>query len=498
MKQRSVLALISLGVLVPSASADAPAQKKTMNVLFLISDDMRVELGSYRGTLAQTPNLDALAKRSVRFERAYCQYPLCCPSRSSMLTGRTPLNTDVYGNREFVGDKHPDWKSIPRYFRDQGFDTLRTGKIFHGGLDDTEAWTQGGEPRRYGKTQAASGFAKPEFVSPEEAEEYIRTMTAADLRQAPGSDRWEAVDEHDLENTRDTAVADQAIRYLQDPKRKNAPFLLACGFSKPHSPLVAPKRFFDLYKVEDIPLPVDFAPRPTVPEGFPAGSIRPNTADLFISRDATPAEAKKMILAYLACVSYVDWNVGRVLEELERQGLSDSTVIVFWSDHGYQLGEKGKWSKAGSLWEQGTRVPFIIYDPRAKGNGRASTRIVQAIDIYPTLAELAGLEIPAGLDGRSLRPLLDDPEREWKHPAFTVWNEHNKGLTGAVVRTERWRYAEFFGRGAGAMLTDPLEDPHELKNLVSEPRYADVVKELSATLHGYIDGHTELDAPEKR
>ena len=171
--------------------------------------------------------------------------------------------------------------------------------------------------------------------------------------------------------------------------------------------------------------------------------------------------------------------------------MRDNTIVVFWGDHGYQLGEKGKWSKAGSLWEHGANVPLIVHDPRAKGNGTASSRIVQSIDIYPTLVEAAGLPKVEGLDGLSLVPLLNDPKKTWEHPAYTVWNERNRGITGVVVRTERWRYAEFFGRGAGAMLTDPIADPHEVKNLVDDPKYASVVKELSALVKKYSDGKTE-------
>lgn len=198
-----------------------------------------------------------------------------------------------------------------------------------------------------------------------------------------------------------------------------------------------------------------------------------------------------MIRAYLACVSYMDWNVGRVLGELEHLGLADNTIVVFWSDHGYQLGEKGKWSKAGSLWEQGARVPFMIYDPRAKANGQSSPRVVESVDIYPTLVELCGISQEDGIDGRSLKPLLENPQAEWNHVAHTVWNERGKGITGVVVRTERWRYAEFYGPGAGAMLTDPINDPHELKNLVKEPQYADVVRELSAKAKAYVGDQAE-------
>jgi arylsulfatase A-like enzyme len=202
-----------------------------------------------------------------------------------------------------------------------------------------------------------------------------------------------------------------------------------------------------------------------------------------------------MIRAYLACVSYADWNIGRVLDELDALGLSDNTIVVFWGDHGYQLGEKGKWSKAGSLWEQGVRVPTIIRDPRAAANGTPSPRVVQSIDFYPTLADLCGLPIPEGLDGLSLAPLLEDPNATWNHPAYTVWNERGRGISGVVVRTERWRYAEFFGPGAGAMLIDPAADPYELHNLVNEPQYAAVVEDLSALIDAYAGGKTEPTPP---
>lgn len=463
-----------------------------MNVLFIISDDLRTELGSYAGR-AQTPNLDRLGAQGVRFEKAYCQYPLCNPSRTSMLTGRYPTTTQVTGNREWFATRHPDWVSLPKYFKQHGYVTLRAGKIFHGGIDDFAAWTQGGEIHNYGNEAAPKLTVARAPISDGDEKQRVSQMVAGDVRRASSSDRWEALEGEGAATEVDTAVADRAIEYLREQKKTGGagPFFVACGFSKPHSPLVAPKRFFDLYKTEEVALPVDFAPSPTVPEGFPAGSIRRINADLFINRAASPEQAREMIRAYLACISYMDWNVGRVLAELDTLGLRENTIVVFWGDHGYQLGEKGKWSKAGSLWEQGTRVPLIIHDPRVKGNGVASPRVVESIDLYPTLVELAGLPQPVGLEGRNLATLLADPKKPWDHPAFTMWNERSRGMTGIVVRTERWRYAEFFGRGAGAMLTDPINDPHELKNLANDPAHAAVVKELSALIKPFADGQTE-------
>jgi iduronate 2-sulfatase len=255
---------------------------------------------------------------------------------------------------------------------------------------------------------------------------------------------------------------------------------------KPHSPPTAPQKFFDLWDVEKIPLPPDFAPRPTVPPGFPQAAIRPKNADLFIGRDASPREARAMIRAYCASVAWMDWNVGRVIAELDKLGLREKTIIVFWGDHGYQLGEKGKWSKAGSLFEQGDRTPFLVVAPGAQGNGQPCARVVQCVDFYPTLAELCRLPIPPGLEGRSFAALLNHPQTEWNHPAFTVWSEDGQTLHGVAVRNERWRYAEFGPDGKnGAMLFDEDADPHDLKNLADDPGCAAVRAELSALAKGY-------------
>lgn len=455
----------ALALLAAATVGAAPAARpEQLNVLLLISDDLRPELGCYGSPIARTPNVDALAARGVRFDRAYCQFALCNPSRTSFLTGRHPLTTGILGNRGFFRTAHPEFVSLPQLFKRNGYATLRSGKIFHGGIDDTEAWTEGGEPR--------GGNARADTPDPP-------VQTGA---RAAQSDRFVILD-GDGESDGDYAVADRAIAFLR--KYRDRPFFLGCGFAKPHSPPAAPRRFYDLYPLEAITLPPDFAPRPTVPPGFPRLSIRPRNADLFIGRDATPAQAKEMIRAYHASVSWMDWNVGRVVAELDRLGLRDKTVLVFWGDHGYQLGEKGKWSKAGSLFEKGTRVPLLVAAPGARGNGEASPRVVQSVDVYPTLVELCGLVPPPGLEGRSLAPLLANPRAEWSHPAFTVWSEDGHALTGVAVRTERWRYAEYDAGRGGAMLLDPEADPDELTNLADDPRLAAVRAELSALVRRY-------------
>lgn len=456
-----------------------------MNVLLIISDDLRTELGCYASTLAKTSNVDRLANSGVLFEHAYCQFPLCNPSRASMLTGHRPSSTGVLGNRTWFGDVHPELVSLPALFKKNGYTTARAGKIFHGGIDDTDAWsingqvrTLAGVPKKGRKVYKTNdpdddGDPGPREVSPEER----------DRR----SDRWLVLPGKG-EKHGDSKTAVRTMRYLNELKDK--PFFIGCGFVKPHSPPEAPQWCYDLWDAEKIPLPPDFAPRPTVPDGFPAGSIRPENADLFIGRDASPKEAREMIRAYLAASSFMDWNVGRVLAELDRLGLREKTIVVFWGDHGYQLGEKGKWSKAGSLWEQGTRTPLIICDPREKSTqGRRCSRVVEMVDLYPTLAQLCGIDVPEGLEGKSLVPFLDKPDTPSDKPAFTVWSEDGETLSGVMVRTAKWRYAEFYGRGPGAMLLDPAADPHEMKNLANDEKYADVVNELSKLVRAYAKGN---------
>jgi arylsulfatase A-like enzyme len=447
MRLRFAAPLVAVLVLIGSAAAEP----KKLNVLFLMSDDMRPDLGCYGHPVVQSPNLDALAKAGVRFDRAYCQYPLCNPSRTSLLTGRHPPTTGVLDNTVYFRDAHPDWVTLPQYFKANGYVTLRTGKIFHGGIDDPDSWTEGADP-------AKKAAAKK-----------------VDVKERQRNSDRQVVLEGDGESHADFRTADRAIKFLKD--KKDRPFFLACGFTKPHSPPTAPKKFFDRYDPTAVKLPENFAPRPTVPAGFPKPCLTPN-ADLFINRDASEAEAREMIRAYWASISWTDWNVGRVLAELDRLKLRDSTVIVFWGDHGYHLGEFGKWAKHGSLFEVGTRVPLIVAVPGSRGNGGVAPRPVQSLDIYPTLCELCGLTPPAGLHGHSLKPLLDDPNAKWDHPAYSVAG--NRKNLGVAVRTEKYRYAEWDGGKNGAMLFDTPADPHELKNLVDEPKLAKVREELSA------------------
>lgn len=481
------VAAASAGAALPSGlRAESAASPRKPNVLFIMSDDMRVELGCYASRFgAQTPNLDALAKAGVRFDRNYCQFPLCNPSRASLLTGRKPTRTSVLGNRTDFRVAHPDWTTLPQWFKENGYVTVRAGKIFHGGIDDAKSWSATSD--QDGPTDDGSGPAVGRTLAIPRAQIPMPNGALpplpADNARAAYSDRIVVLDGNG-EGHGDYHTADRTMANLR--KYQDRPFFIACGFVKPHSPPTAPQRFFDLYDPEKIELTPDFAAWPTVPPGFPSAAIRKRNADLFIGRGASEAEAKQVIRAYLASISWVDWNVGRVLAELDRLGLRQNTIIVYVCDHGYQLGEKGKWSKAGSLFEMGTRVPLLMAAPGRAGNGSSCPRIVESLDLYPTLVELCGLPKPAGLEGVSLAPLLQTPGAAWNKPGFSVWSEDGKTLHGVAVRTEAWRYAEFGRDGAnGAMLFDPHSDPLEMKNLAGDENYKSVVAELSAWTRQY-------------
>lgn len=460
-----VLLIASFALLCTSSRA---AEK--YNVLFILSDDLRPELGCY-GAPVRTPNLDKLAARGIRFDRAYCQYPLCNPSRASLMTGRLPTTTGVLNNGTDFRKLHPDWVTLPQLFKDNGFTTVRSGKIFHGGIDDAASWSEGAEER---KAVQAARAAVPGFTVAG------KTGTAAKGAITP---QMKASDQRVVlagegEAHSDYKVADAAIAAIE--RLKDQRFFIACGFTKPHAAPSAPQRFYDLYPPETITLPDDFAPVPMPPPGFPAAALTKQNTDLFWNREATPDEARLMIQAYRASVSWMDWNVGRLLDALERSGQREKTIVVFWGDHGYHLGEMGKWSKHESLFDVGTRVPLLIAMPGAKGDGQACARVVQTLDLYPTLAAACGLPLPVGLEGRDLRPLLENPGEAWDQVAIsfagTAQSLHR------AVRTERWRYIEWSGPEGGAALIDEHADPHERANVIGDPANAEAIKALKLLL----------------
>lgn len=446
--------------------------KDTKNVLFLIADDLNTDLGCYDPAF-QTPNIDRLAAKGVLFERAYCQNPLCNPSRASLFTGRRSGTTKVYENRTHFRDTLPDTVTLPQLFRENGYFTARVGKIFHrdsedilngtAGKDDPKAWDLALNPR-------------PKALGEEESKQ-IGGATPGKLHAMLIS--WLATKEEDPDREdclADGLVAEEAINILG---RQTAakPFFLAVGLFRPHTPYVAPKEYFDLYPLEKISLP------PVPSDHIAAG---PPLAFFSLTRykDAEHAQMtddykRQAIQAYHASTSFMDRQVGRILEALEKSGLADNTIVVFTSDHGYHLGEHGLWHKR-SLFERGARVPLIIDAPGAKGNGHAAGAVVESVDLYPTLADLCGLKAPSYLAGTSLVPVLNDPKATVKECAVT--EVENGGKIGCSLRTPQYRYTEWDGGKEGTQLYDQEKDPQEFDNLAANPAFAGVIKDCKAML----------------
>jgi uncharacterized sulfatase len=447
--------LTALALAAPAVAADK------MNVLFIAVDDMNNDLGCYGHPYVQSPNIDKLAAKGVRFDRAYCQFPLCSPSRVSLMTGLRPDTTKIFElQTDFRKFTLPDAVTLSMTFRKNGYYAARVGKIFHygnpgqigtDGLDDPLSWDHKVNP---------SGRDKKE-------EDKIINHTGK--RGLGASLSFLAADGTDDEQT-DGIGAAETIKLME--ANKDRPFFLACGFYRPHCPYVAPKKYFDLYPQDRVKLPEE-----------PTEHRRAVPAPALASTSPYPLfgvpedKAREALRAYYAAISFVDAQVGKLLDALDRLKLADRTIVVFWSDHGYLVGQHGLWHKQ-SLFEESARVPMIVYDPRAKGNGKPSGRTVELLDLYPTLADLCGLTPPAGLHGASLRPLLDDPAAKWDKPAFTqVWRG---SFPGHSVRTERWRYTEWDNGKKGVELYDHEADPHEWKNVAEDPKFAKTVEEMKA------------------
>lgn len=459
---------LCLGAGLASVQAAPTAAPKT-NVLLLLADDLNCDLGCYGAPDLRTPNIDRLAARGVRFERAYCQFPLCSPSRASFLTGRRPNATGVLSNPRAQAplsphfrEKIPDTVTLPQLFRQHGWFSTRVGKLYHynvpdeigtSALDDPRSWDLVINPR--GRDRDNQGR--------------IFSLVPGRLGDTLS---WLADDEGlDTEHT-DGIGATEAIELLERFRREQRPFFLAVGFYRPHTPYVAPKQYFDLYPTDRIELPAlgaDDRTRTPAPAYARARAVEDKATDI---------QKRLAIQAYHASTSFMDAQVGRVVEALDRLGLADNTVIVFTSDHGYHLADHGLWHKS-SLFERAARVPLIIAAPGAQANGRTARGLVELVDLYPTLAALCGLSAPAYADGTSLQPMLTDAGASVKSAAFSQLTRDGK-TDGWSVRTDRWRYTEW--GGSNAQLFDLQADSAETRNLAADPALAATVAELHALL----------------
>ena len=449
---------------------------KPLNVLFIAVDDLRPEFGCYGAAHMKTPSTDKLAASGILFERAYCQVAVCSPSRSSVLSGTRPDTTGVLDNQNFMRPNMPYVVTLPQHFKNHGYTSLSLGKIFHHSErepgDDPQSWSEPawyhGEPYRHWFTKESLDYVKLLKALP-------KAKQPKQLRAAP----FEAADEPDGSYP-DAQTAERAIATLQRLKADGEPFFLGVGFVKPHLPFTCPQKHWDLYPAESI----QFAANAQRPKDAPEPAFHNNYelrsyGTVPENGKVTDAMALNLIRGYRACVSFMDAQLGRVLDELDRLGLRENTLIVLWGDHGYHLGENGLFTKMTNF-ENGTRVPLIVSLPGMKTAGQCSKALVELVDLYPTLAELGALPLPKHLEGTSFAPLLEKPDQPWKKAAFSQYLR-----TGKPPYTDRWRYTEWRDpkqQPAGIELYDELGDPQETTNLAGDAAQAETLKELAEKL----------------
>ena len=471
----------------------ADKSKRRMNVLFIAVDDLRPQLGCFGMPYMFTPNIDALALRGTVFRRTYCQQAVCNPSRASLLTGLRPDSTHIYDLSTHFRVHLPDVVTLPQYFKQNGYHTQGLSKIFHGGLDDPQSWSVphwGPKAETYvdkkilaqieADTKAALERGQVVTRSPLEVDPKTGTVLKLGSRKAIHGPAWEAADCSD-NDLADGKTAEKAIELLKSFKKMDKPFFLAVGFIRPHLPFVAPKKYFDLYPPGSLPL----AQNVFRPEGAPSSAfpwpeeprVYPDVPD---EGPLSETNQRNLIRAYCACASYVDAQVGRLVAQLKRLRMLDHTIICLWGDHGWHLGENSVWGKMTNF-ERATNAPLIISAPERGLKGGVTDALTEFVDIMPTLCELSGLPVPGGLEGISLAPLMDDPARPWKTAAFSQDNSRRSGIMGRTMRTDRYRYTEWWSPQnelAGRELYDHQTDPGENINLAAKPGHDALLEEL--------------------
>jgi uncharacterized sulfatase len=436
------------------------------NVLFIVADDLNTDLGCYGHPVVKTPRIDSLAARGVVFDRTYCQYPLCQPSRTSFLSGLRPETTRVWTlqtpTRQHIGDA----VMLPELFRKNGYFTAHAGKIFHTGghAEDPRSWDE--EMREFGKSPPADQVLRED-----------RT-----LGPRGHSFEWQVLKTRD-EETPDGVVARKTVQWLEQCAKEKRPFFLGAGFRRPHAPFSAPEKYFDLYPAARMPLPKDPAAH--------YGRLLHAAINHEVPSPPLPDRiTREHIAAYYACNSFLDAQIGVILDAMDRLKLWETTSVVLIGDHGYHLGDHGGLWHKSTLFERACRVPLIATAPGIRAAGEHSQRLVELIDLYPSLAGQCGLTPPANLPGRDFTPLLSNPALPGKNAAFSMMGRGKERaeavreilFVGRSVRTERFRYTEWDGGKQGVELYDCDADPGELINRAGDAALKPVREKLAALL----------------
>ncbi|MEQ8791444.1 MAG: sulfatase [Pirellulaceae bacterium] len=472
--------LLAAGLLVLCGAAALPAADRP-NVLFIAVDDLRTELGCYGAEHIKSPHIDALAQTGTTFLRAYCQQAVCSPSRTSLMTGLRPDSTGVYDLVTHFRTNVPDVVTLGQHFKQNGYHAVSMGKIYHGGYDDPPTWS---EPAR--KPKGGAGYVtqqNQELIAAKRAEAKQRGLKGRALSRAARGTAVESADVPDAAYT-DGAVAELAVDTLRELSKREEPFFLAVGFVKPHLPFNAPKKYWDLYD----PAKIELAANP-----FPPKSVTPysltNSGEIRVYEgipakdDISQEQARRLKHGYYACVSFTDANVGKLLDQLEKLGLTDDTIVVLWGDHGWKLGEHNAWCKHTNF-ENDARAPLIIRAPGQKSPGEKSSALVEFVDIYPTICDLAGLDQPDHLEGSSAAKLLDAPAMPWKPAAFSQYPRGS--VMGYSMKTDRYRFTAWKDKKTGKVMATELydheHDPAENENLAGLSANADLVARLQKQL----------------
>lgn len=488
---RFSLCLFSLSVVgllgESSKAADRP------NVLMILVDDLKPAMGCYGDKIAVTPHMDRLASQGMRFDLAYCNQAVCAPSRFTLMLGAHSTSTGLYGLGSQLREILPNAITLPQYFARHGYRTESLGKVFHIG---------------HGNHGDPASFMVPhfhdkviEYLDPDSTnggmltreEAYFTNQKLGQIRSLPRGAAFESPEVADIDYA-DGRVAAETVNRLAAAKQRRAadgtPFFIVAGFARPHLPFSAPKKYWDLYRPQDLPmpkhedLPVD-APGVAGKRGGEISNYKPVPAD---ANEAFGDELKRdLIHGYYASMSYVDAQIGKVLSELDRLGLTEDTIVVLWGDHGFHLGDLGIWTKHTN-YEQANRIPILFSAPGRVASGASTRQLAESVDVFPTLVELAGLpdaEVPQSLDGVSLVPVLEDPEVRVRNHAY---HAYPKRKLGRAIRTERYRLVQWLGEDAPAdqaeyELYDYENDPSETHNLAAQE--ADVVVELAKILEKY-------------
>ncbi len=488
---KHLLTVFSILLVLHSSWAGKP------NVLFIAVDDMRPELGCYGNKIVKTPSIDRLAARGIVFNHAYCQQAVCSPSRTAMMTGLRPDVTKVWDLETHFRVAQPDCITLPQHFKSNGYYCSALSKIYHVGFEDGRSWN---EPHWYPRGRSVDtdpvDWTK-QIITPHDVktEEYSHAESPEDndkrakkAKEGKAGPAFEVSPKSD-DQLPDGATANEAVKRLSALKAKGEPFFFAVGFLKPHLPFVAPKKYWDLYDPNTIPVPTT----DKLPVGSPEFAGHNNSelhAYLGVPKEnPIPADfAKTLRHGYYACISYTDAQIGKVLDALDKEGLADNTIIVLWGDHGWQLGEHGLWHKHTNF-EIAARAPLLISVPKSATAGQKVEAPVEFVDVYPTLADLCGLPAPKGLAGASLKPLIENPAAAATKVAISQY-PRSAGAEGPVmgysIRTDRYRCTFWRARNGEKIvateLYDEQNDPTETVSLADKPEHNALIESLAKNL----------------